>query len=192
MKGYLLLAMILLCSLNLAGQNRYSFSAGFGRQRIGMPFHDLLGFPPHTSLVMEVSRQYGNPDSGAFYQTAGLLTFDNSSAGSGYLLYTHFGGAIPLNKSISLKPEAGASLVHRFHPRPIYSMTQSGPVILRDPGKIKPALDIKTTLAYRTQQFSLFCSYQISAEFLYNESFPFIPINYLHLGASYHLKSKMP
>lgn len=184
------LQLIWVLCLLLAGpgqaQDRYAVSAGFGRQKVGLPLVDLLGFPPHTSIQVEGSRKYGEAGDRAWYQTLAVMTFDNTSAGSGYLVQSHFGKNIPLGKSLVFRPEAGLALTHRFHPSQGFVFRDGHFVWDKDYGKVRPAIQTRTSLGYQSNRITLLVSWQLSADLFYRSGFPFLPVNYLHLGVMYH------
>lgn len=170
-------------------QGRYSIGLGIGQQKVGVPLKNLLGFPSHTSFFIEATRKYGEADQNSWYQHLGLTTFDNNSAGSGYLLQTHVGKTIALTKTLVLMPEAGLSLIHRFHPIQVYAYADNQFIASKDYGKIRPAAALRTSIGYQSPDFTLFLSYQFHLELFYAHSFPFIPVNYLHVGMRYHLNA---
>lgn len=185
-----LLLLIISVAANFAqADSRYALSAGFGRQKVGLPLVQLLEFPAHSSLSVEAIRKYGNGDNKSFYQTLNLITFRNSSLGSGYQIQSNLGKEIPLRKTLSICPELGLGISHRFLAKEAFHFVNGSYQLDRDYGSLRPVLNFRTLIGYRTQSILVFVSYQLSAELFYNKDLPLLPVNYLHLGMRYSLKS---
>jgi hypothetical protein len=172
-----------------ANQSRYAVSASFGRQKVGIPFLKILDFPSHSSFSLEVSRKYGSPHTKSWYQSAGIIGFQNTSLGSGYLIQSNVGKGFPLSKTLGIFPEIGLSITHRFLPKENFVLVDGHYQSGKDFGSIKSGVNLRCLLGYTTQSILLFVSYQLSAELFYNDDLPFIPVNYLQLGIRYNLKS---
>ncbi len=169
--------------------SRYTVSAGFGRQKAGIPFLKILDFPSHSSFSLEVSRKYGSPHSKSWYQSIGIIGFENTSLGSGYLIQSNLGKGFPMGKTLGIFPEIGISMTHRFLPKEHFVLVDGHYQPGKDFGTIKPGMNLRCLLGYTTQKIMLFISYQISTELFHNDDLPIIPVNYLQLGLSYNLKS---
>lgn len=194
MKRFCLIGILLFSILNPANaqsdsNSPFSISVALGRQKVGLPFYELLSFPPHSSYFFEVCRYYGQQGTSSWYQNIGLNIYQNNSAGSGYILQTHTGRDLPIGKSLILSPEGGIGVSHSFHPKEIYELVDGGYTLARDLGKIRPSVNLKILLGYQTQLALIYTSYQVSAEFFYNEDNLILPSNFLQLGIRYHLKS---
>jgi len=194
MKRFCLAWILLISMLNPAnaqsGSNsNYSIGLALGRQKVGLPFYEMLGFPPHSSYFLEISRYYGQQESSSWYQTIGLNIYQNNSAGSGYILQTNTGRNLSIGKSLTLSPEGGIGISHSFHPKEIYELIDGKYVLEKDFGKIRPSANLKILLGYQTQLAMIYASYQVSAEFFYNEDNLILPSNFLQIGIRYHLKS---
>lgn len=177
-------------SQNTNSYGRYSVGAGFGRQKVGFPMLELLAFPPHSSFWAEVCRDYTTDSDHPWYQTLGVYTFVNNSAGSGYQLESNIGKKIHLKGSLYLLPEIGFSLVHRFHPKQIFAQDGAQFNQLKDRGIIRPGVNFRCSVAYQTKAVMILLSYQLTTEFFYSESIPVLPVNYLHLGVRYKFNSQ--
>ncbi len=194
MKRFSLIGVILFSLLNsLIAQSDssspYSIGLAFGRQKVGLPFHEMLDFPPHSNYYAEIARHYGQNGSSSWYQTLGLNLFQNTSSGSGYFIQSHIGRDLWINKSILFCPEIGIALSHRFRPKNILELSDGNYASAKDFGLIRPTMNGKLLVGYQTQLALIYASYQINAEFFYNEDSPVFPSNFLQLGFRYHLKS---
>jgi len=168
--------------------SKYSLGAAFGKQKVGIPLVEMLEFPSHTSFLIEATRKYGTPTQESWYQTVSVLTFENTSLGSGYMLQSNIGRGISLGKTLGLYPELGLGLTHRFLPKEVFELSDGKYVPAKDLGSIKPAINLRALIGYNTKSIFMYVSYQLTAEFLYNQDISFLPMNYLHLGVRYSLK----
>lgn len=179
---------LLPCRSQTASTNPYGFGIALGRQKTGLPFYEMLSFPPHSSFSVEISRNYGKLNPGPWYQSLTLHLYQNNSTGSGYFVQTQSGREFQFAKSLVFCPEAGVGISHRFHPRGVYTFTEEGYERFSDWGKLSPVVQLRLLLGYQTQLVLLYASYQLNGEFFYNEDSPVFPSTFLQFGARYHLK----
>ncbi|MEA1876807.1 MAG: hypothetical protein U9N86_08070, partial [Bacteroidota bacterium] len=124
--GILLFSILNSANAQSASNSPFSISAALGRQQVGLPFHEMLGFPPHSSYFFEISRYYAHQGTSSWYQTMGLNIYQNNSAGSGYVLQTHTGRDLLIGKSLNISLEGGIGISHSFHPKEIYELVDGG------------------------------------------------------------------
>ena len=170
--------------------SRYSFSAGLGAEKVGIPFREMVEFPVHSAYYLSVERKWSDKASKSGYQSIDVYLFSNFSAGLGNSIQTSYGRKINLVKNLFIDPSGGIGVIHLFRSKEGYFLESGAYRIYDDRGIIRPELHLGMKLGYSLGKIDMFGSYQASLMYRYGWDAEILPRTFLILGMRYEVRRK--
>ncbi len=172
---------------NIQAQNlsKYEVYLGLGRQKTDIPLRQVFAFPVHSSYHIGIHRNWFVRTKRTHFQSLDLITFTNTSTGSGYQVQSNYGIQFSLFPSVAFSTEMGAGMVQLFRPKRVFSLVNQQYQEIRDTGVIRPVGNLKLSLSYSLSNFSIFGAYQITGIYKYQTWEGVVPFTYLLMGLQY-------